>query len=192
MQKQEGKGPESAATETDSCSSRSRPVINTELRAALLTAATANNRGTSAAVPLCSSDSTSSCFNRSMPYCDVTLTSADGLQYQAHRFILASQSPVLEAMLGSANMSEASTGMVTLPDISSPVLEALLAYLYGGLPAGIPQELVLELFTAADRFLLPGLAAECVLLLLGCLTYENVSLVADLANTHRRVLWHWQ
>ncbi|WIA12663.1 hypothetical protein OEZ85_006310 [Tetradesmus obliquus] len=114
----------------------------------------------------------------------------DGDAFAAHRFILASQSPVFEAMLQPGGMSEAASGCVALPDISSAALEALLGYVYGGLPGGVPRELVLPLFSAADRFLLPGLAGECVLQLLGCLSAENVSLVADLASTHRlQDLW---
>lgn len=185
----------------------SRPVFNTELRLALLKAASSSptrnpSNSTSNSTDLSSrnghtttpttstpSGASSTGFHRSLPYCDVVITSADGDQFGAHRFLLASQSRVFEAMLRSGGMAEASSGTVVLPDVSSAVLEALLSYLYGGLPSGIPQGLVLELFTAADRFLLPGLAAECVLLLLGCLTAENVSLVADLANTHRCARW---
>ncbi|KAF6255372.1 hypothetical protein COO60DRAFT_1462202 [Scenedesmus sp. NREL 46B-D3] len=101
-----------------------------------------------------------------------------------------SLSPVFEAMLLPGGMSEADSGCVALPDVSSAALEALLGYMYGGLHGGVPRELVLELFSAADRFLLPGLAGECVLQLLGCLSAENVSLVADLASTHRlQELW---
>jgi hypothetical protein len=186
----------------------SRPVINTELRTALLKTAS-NNSNTSSSPdrattshhgsfnhsgPGSSSSSSNSNssntsapfhFSRNMPFCDVTITSADGDAFSAHRFILAAQSPVFEAMLQPGGMSEAASGCVALPDVSSAALEALLGYMYGGLPGGVPRELVLELFSAADRVLLPGLAGECVLQLLGCLSAENVSLVADLASTHR-------
>jgi hypothetical protein len=190
----------------------SRPVINTELRTALLKTASSNSNnsngqdsgashrhgtnsnssfnhsgpGSSSSSNSCSSSGSAPFhFSRSMPFCDVTITSADGDAFSAHRFILAAQSPVFEAMLQPGGMSEAASGCVALPDISSAALEALLGYMYGGLPGGVPRELVLELFSAADRFLLPGLAGECVLQLLGCLSAENVSLVADLASTHR-------
>jgi hypothetical protein len=181
QQQQHMKQPDGAAG-----SSSSRPVINTELRAALLKTASSNSI-TSHSHPTTSSTSTSTPFqfSRSMPFRDVTISSAEGDAFGAHRFILAAQSPVFEAMLQPGSMSEAASCCVALPDISSAALEALLGYLYGGLPGGVPRELVLELFSAADRFMLPGLAGECVLQLLGCLSAENVSLVADLASTHR-------
>jgi hypothetical protein len=168
--------------------SSSRPVVNTELRAALLKTASSNATASEPSSPSRDPSSSSSApfqFSRSMPFCDVTITSAEGDAFPAHRFILAAQSPVFEAMLLPGGMSEAASGCVALPDISSAALETLLGYMYGGLPGGVPRELVLELFSAADRFLLPGLAGECVLQLLGCLSAENVSLVADLASTHR-------
>jgi hypothetical protein len=192
--------------------SSSRPVVNTELRTALLKTASSNSHisssSTNSGASRHQSTNSSSAFNnsgpgnsnssngydnsstpfqfsRSMPFCDVNITSADGDTFSAHRLILAAQSPVFEAMLQPGGMSEAASGCVALPDVSSAALEALLGYMYGGLPGGVPRELVLELFSAADRFLLPGLAGECVLQLLGCLRSENVSLVADLASTHR-------
>lgn len=203
MRKQQGsmQQPEGIAA---SRSSSSRPVINTELRTALLKTASSNSfasgrpsssnnhhiddpAANNSTVDLSDPSNSSAApfhFSRNMPFTDVTITSADGDAFAAHRFILASQSPVFEAMLQPGGMSEAASGCVALPDISSAALEALLGYMYGGLP-GVPRELVLPLFSAADRFLLPGLAGECVLQLLGCLSAENVSLVADLASTHR-------
>jgi hypothetical protein len=183
----------------------SRPVINTELRTALLKTASSNSNcrdsgashhhasssngsihhsgpGNSSSDSGSSNTGASFHFSRNMPFCDLTITSADGDAFSAHRFILAAQSPVFEAMLHPGGMSEATSGCVALPNVSSAALEALLGYMYGGLAGGVLRELVLELFSAADRFLLPG---ECVLQLLGCLSAENVSLVADLASKHR-------
>ena len=81
-------------------------------------------------------------------FSDVTLC-AGGREFQAHKAILATRSPVFSAMFKS-NMEESRLGRVEIPDIHPDVFQEMLKFVYTG---NTPQlhGMAEELLAAADK-----------------------------------------
>ncbi|XP_049770081.1 receptor-interacting serine/threonine-protein kinase 4-like [Schistocerca cancellata] len=111
----------------------------------------------------------------------VTLVAGD-TRLAAHRAVLASRSPVFEAMFRQDPL-EASSGLVAVQDVDGPVLRQLLAYLYTLQAPRLP-DLSAQLLAAADKFGVSALKAECELQLAAQLSVETAAAVAALAVRH--------
>ncbi len=80
----------------------------------------------------------------------------------AHKSLLAKRCPHFEAMLGSG-MREASQSIITLIDVTPPVLRALLVYIYTDTlhATGAVDTVLLPLLHLAHRYDLSALVALC-------------------------------
>ena len=90
---------------------------------------------------------------------DVTLKVEDN-EFKAHKLILAAASPVFEAMFKEGT-KEHEDNYVNIEDIDSDVFEVFLRYLYSGQAENL-EEMVLELFAAADKYDVQPLREICI------------------------------
>ncbi|XP_049796666.1 poly [ADP-ribose] polymerase tankyrase-1-like isoform X1 [Schistocerca nitens] len=111
----------------------------------------------------------------------VTLVAGD-TRLAAHRAVLASRSPVFEAMFRQDPL-EASSGQVAVQDVEGPVLRQLLAYLYTLQAPRLPG-MSAQLLAAADKYGVSALKAECELQLAAQLSVETAAATAALAVRH--------
>ncbi|XP_049944825.1 ankyrin-2-like isoform X3 [Schistocerca serialis cubense] len=111
----------------------------------------------------------------------VTLVAGD-TRLAAHRAVLASRSPVFEAMFRHDPL-EASSGQVAVQDVEGPVLRQLLAYLYTLQAPRLPG-MSAQLLAAADKYGVSALKAECELQLAAQLSVETAAAAAALAVRH--------
>ncbi|XP_049769697.1 ankyrin-3-like isoform X1 [Schistocerca cancellata] len=111
----------------------------------------------------------------------VTLVAGD-TRLAAHRAVLASRSPVYEAMFRHGTL-EASSGQVAVQDVEGPVLRQLLAYLYTLQAPRLPG-MSAQLLAAADKYGVSALKAECELQLVAQLSVETAAATAALAVRH--------
>ncbi|XP_049945370.1 receptor-interacting serine/threonine-protein kinase 4-like isoform X2 [Schistocerca serialis cubense] len=111
----------------------------------------------------------------------VTLVAGD-TRLAAHRAVLASRSPVFEAMFRHEPL-EASSGQVAVQDVEGPVLRQLLAYLYTLQAPRLPG-MSAQLLAAADKYGVSALKAECELQLAAQLSVETAAAAAALAVRH--------
>ena len=105
-------------------------------------------------------------------FTDITII-AGGKSFKAHKVVLGSQSDVFKRML-EADMKEKKESIVELPDMTSEVMEDLLAYFYTGSPANL-KTLAKELLVAADKYNIQHLQVMCENELKMNLTCENVT-----------------
>ncbi|XP_046983131.1 speckle-type POZ protein-like [Schistocerca americana] len=111
----------------------------------------------------------------------VTLVAGD-TRLVAHRAVLADRSPVFAAML-CQDTPEASSSVVTVPDVEGPVLHQLLAYT-NSLHAPEMPRMAPELLAAADRYGVWELKVQCEEQLASQLSAENAARTAVLAVRH--------
>ncbi len=91
-------------------------------------------------------------------YADVTIKCGEN-NFQAHKAILASQSPVFNRMFES-DMREKSSNVIEIEDIDSNVVSDMLTFLYAGTAPNV-NTLAKGLLNAATKYELPHLAAMC-------------------------------
>ena len=84
-----------------------------------------------------------------------------GQEFQAHKNILATRSPVFSAMFQHPS-KEKMTGIVDVADIEPDVFNELLRYIYTGeVPINVMDEVAVGLLAAADKYLLKELKKAC-------------------------------
>jgi len=71
-------------------------------------------------------------------------------QFQVHKLILSTRSPVFEAMFNS-ELSESKQNLVKISEVGIEVFEKLLRYIYTGSVESIEPNDTMELFELADR-----------------------------------------
>lgn len=114
--------------------------------------------------------------------CDVRFLFADGEQLGAHALILTTRSAVFAAMFAH-DTSEAQTRSVRIDDLQPEVFRSFLHYVYRGkVPEPLTEETVQPLYSAADKYAIDDLKADCVDWLLDHVRVENA--VALLAWAH--------
>ncbi|KAJ4770482.1 BTB/POZ/MATH-domain protein [Rhynchospora pubera] len=107
----------------------------------------------------------------------------------AHKFMLAARSPVFEAEL-YGSMKEAKSSSIKIKDMKAEVFKALLHFIYtdkfddGKLKHDLSDELVQDLFAAADRYTLEKLKMQCQKRLHVYLSIDTVLTTLTLAEQH--------
>ena len=105
--------------------------------------------------------------------CDVHFLFENDRQVGGHVAILSAMSPVFAAMF-QPHTKEAQTRQVHVTDISFEIFKELLHYLYAGRLSGpLDGETAMQLFEAADKYLVTGLMEECVDLLASHIPVDN-------------------
>lgn len=114
--------------------------------------------------------------------CDVTfLVGANSTPIKAHKYVLASRSPVFFAMfLGPAKES---SNEITVPDIEDCVFEKFLRYLYFEDDKILDGDNVLHVLYAAKKYSIKGLESKCGEFLIHNLNTENVCVILESSHT---------
>ncbi|XP_054708117.1 speckle-type POZ protein-like [Uloborus diversus] len=115
-------------------------------------------------------------------FSDVTLRVGEE-NFQCHKAILSTHSKVFEAMFDN-DMKESHDEAVYLADLDVDVAKAMLLYMYTRRTEGLPEHKVLDLYVAADRYMLPELKEKCREFVLKHLSVDNVCEVAEVADLH--------
>ncbi|KAJ4788483.1 BTB/POZ domain-containing protein [Rhynchospora pubera] len=103
--------------------------------------------------------------------------------------MLAARSPVFEAEL-YGSMKEAKSSSIKIKDMKAEVFKALLHFIYtdkfddGKLKHDLSDELVQDLFAAADRYTLEKLKMQCQKRLHADLSIDTVLTTLTLAEQH--------
>ncbi|XP_064458386.1 speckle-type POZ protein B-like [Ornithodoros turicata] len=105
-------------------------------------------------------------------FSDLTVV-ADGKKFEVHKAILATRSPVFNAMFKS-NMKEMREGEVHLEDMSAEVLQEMLSFIYTNMVSNIGS-MAADLLHAADKYDLKKLKSMCEEELCSNLSVETVA-----------------
>uniref|UniRef100_A0ABD2WHE9 BTB domain-containing protein n=1 Tax=Trichogramma kaykai TaxID=54128 RepID=A0ABD2WHE9_9HYME len=116
-------------------------------------------------------------------FSDVNLRTRCGKVLQAHKLVLASVSPVFEAMF-THNTLESKNNFVDIKDISHETLVEMLRCIYSGTIEVDDTVLICELLKAADKYQIENLKNACENVLSTCFTNENVLDMITLADKH--------
>lgn len=114
-------------------------------------------------------------------FCDVVLN-VNGREFEAHKIILASRSPVFNAMFTS-KMKENSKNIVDIEDISEDVFEELLSYIYTG-EVNKLNHLAGELIFAADKYQIEDLKIICEHKLITMISIQNCIHLLQVSDAH--------
>lgn len=114
-------------------------------------------------------------------YADVTIKSAEGIEFQVHKAILASRSAVLKAHF-EHNTVESRTNIIESP-LETEVLKEVLTYIYTD---NAPKILIMpsQLLAAADFYQMDRLKHLCEESLHQSLTVDNAIDIFELADLH--------
>nr|XP_020193354.1 BTB/POZ and MATH domain-containing protein 1-like [Aegilops tauschii subsp. strangulata] len=109
----------------------------------------------------------------------------EGETIEAHRFVLATRSPVFKAEL-YGSMQEARPGQcITIMDMQPDVFKALLHFIYTDcLPSREDTEMVRLLLVVADRYPMDRLKLVCQSILCEDLNKDTVAITLALADQH--------
>uniref|UniRef100_A0A6V7I8D3 BTB domain-containing protein n=1 Tax=Bracon brevicornis TaxID=1563983 RepID=A0A6V7I8D3_9HYME len=119
---------------------------------------------------------------------DVTLL-VRGTEFQAHKQILAARS----RFFADKFSEELNDGIVEIGDFEPKVVEAMLHFIYTG-DKSVVEENAQDLLSAADKFGIEALKAECENILLANLTEDNavqmvfISLINHAERLHNSVM----
>ena len=101
----------------------------------------------------------------------------------AHKFILAARSPFLANLL-TGHMIEASQRIVRLPDVSRPVMAAIIEFCYTDDVETLDPETIIELLTTAKSYSIFALQHLVESVVGYSLDVDNVSSILSIAWTH--------
>ncbi|XP_065209934.1 speckle-type POZ protein-like [Planococcus citri] len=113
-------------------------------------------------------------------FVDVTFV-VDGKKFGALKGILASRSPVFEAMF-KHDMQENRSNQVDISDIRPEVFEEFLLFMYTDKTPN--YKMVTELFVVADKYQVEGLRVLCEEIILKELSIENAFDLLFFADLH--------
>lgn len=108
--------------------------------------------------------------------------SVGGVEFKAHKAIVAARSPVFRAMFGH-QMEESKCNRVVIQDISSDVFKEMLSFLYTGAAPNL-DGMASELLAAADKYHLERLKVMCEESLCTNLDVHNAADIVVLADLH--------
>jgi len=102
--------------------------------------------------------------------------------FPCHKIVLASQSPVLEAMF-LRDFKEKRSNVITLSGVDPCILEALLSFMYTRHCPDLSVEDLCQLLVAADMYQVSELKRDCAVLLMKRIHLENVIGTLQVAET---------
>ncbi len=112
-------------------------------------------------------------------FTDIALV-CGSLEFKVHRVVLASQSAFFNTRFEERWQTQ--DKKVDMSDLSPPLLEAIISYVYTGEVASI-DDISPDLFVAADKYQLPALKAVCEQSLVRTLRVDNAIRFLRLATT---------
>ncbi|XP_054721052.1 TD and POZ domain-containing protein 3-like [Uloborus diversus] len=101
----------------------------------------------------------------------------------AHKLILSTNSEVFQAMLES-DMKESQDNTVNLVDMDLTVAKAMLLWMYTRKVDQLSTEMSLQLYIAADRYMLSELKEKCREFVSKNLSSKNVGEVFEISKLH--------
>ena len=104
--------------------------------------------------------------------CEITLVSKEGKQFKAHKNVLSAASPFFVKLL-QTEMKEKDEGIVRFEEISEPILEKVLEFIYTGEVGIDDEQTAMDLIIAADYLLLVCLKTAAGRFLEHRLTNDN-------------------
>ncbi|KAG7467967.1 hypothetical protein MATL_G00137860 [Megalops atlanticus] len=114
-------------------------------------------------------------------FADVTVV-VDGKEFQLHRLVLSAQSCFFRSMFTS-NLKEAHNRSIELKDVSAPVFQLLVDYIYHG-TIKLRVEDLQDTYEMADMYQLTALFEECSRFLSRTVEVKNCLQVMWLADRH--------
>ena len=121
-------------------------------------------------------------FNEGMQLSDMEVH-VGGTIFPAHKVVLATGSPVLQAMLQSEGFIENKTNILQIDDLEPPIVKEMLRFLYTDRVEKM-DELAKDLLVAADKYLITTLKSLCQVQLGGAITIDNCLELFVLADSH--------
>ena len=117
-------------------------------------------------------------------YSDVKI-SVNGEEFNAHKAILSSRSPVFNAMFES-KMLENRENLIRIEDFRPEVIEELMTFIYSGKVKNL-SKVAKELLSAADKYELPQLSQLCEQYLMSELSVVSAPEILVLSHMHKAV-----
>ncbi|KAJ8412871.1 hypothetical protein AAFF_G00104530 [Aldrovandia affinis] len=114
-------------------------------------------------------------------FADVSVM-VDGKEFQLHRLVLSAQSSFFRSMFTS-NLKEARSRSIDLKDVSAPVFQLLVDYIYHG-TIKLRVEDLQDTYELADMYQLTALFEECSRFLSRTVEVKNCLQVMWLADRH--------
>lgn len=115
-------------------------------------------------------------------FSDVTLVCGEHT-IPAHKNILSARSDVFAAMFRN-QMTEGRDGIVEIPDLQLPILNSLLRYIYSGIMDDVFGDAAIQLYRAADKYVIHTLKRKCASIIFNEMTENNICNVLFLAHLH--------
>ncbi|KAL4236489.1 hypothetical protein ACF0H5_004875 [Mactra antiquata] len=118
-------------------------------------------------------EDTNMCMLNEGTLCDITFhVGPNKVEIKAHKFILASRSPVFYAMF-CGPLSQNGSNVVEITDIEPDIMQSLLRFMYTE-DCPINEETVLPLLYAAEKYNIKRLDDKCQIFLSEKISIENV------------------
>ncbi|KAK0428896.1 hypothetical protein QR680_011072 [Steinernema hermaphroditum] len=109
----------------------------------------------------------------------------EGESFQAHKFVLMTQSDVFKAMFSHKDMMENLDDLIRLSDTTSFAVQQMLTYMYSGnLPPLLDDDQASAVMQLADKYGVDHLKILCEERLIEKLDLDNVCLMMHLADHH--------
>ena len=109
--------------------------------------------------------------NGEMPFSDVNIV-VGGQTIRAHKPILATCSPVFEAMFQADGYKENTTNVINIEDLSASASGEMIRFIYTDQVEGLDQS-AKDLLIAADKYLIDLLKSKCEAFLAQTMSIEN-------------------
>lgn len=123
-----------------------------------------------------------SCFMFNNPLLsDITITcgTMKCKQFNAHKYVLATSSPVFYAMFYGESYGEKTQDRIHFDDADDDSFEELLRFIYTDECQLSYFDLAIKVLYQAKKYLIPALASKCVDILVKSITPENVILILE-------------
>lgn len=123
---------------------------------------------------------------QNLPFSDVKIQVGKSI-YKAHKIVLATGSPVFNAMLQSTGFTEKKTNIIKIDDLDSLVVKELLRFLYTDQVDEMTEELAKDLLMAADKYMVDLLKINCQTYLSATISIDNCSRLLLFADSHSAI-----
>ena len=121
-------------------------------------------------------------FNEVMAFSDLEIQ-VRGVNFAAHKIVLAAGSPVFAAMFQAEGFTEQKTNILKIDDLEPLVVKEMLRFLYTDRVEKM-DELAKDLLMAADKYMIDQLKTQCQAALTETVTVENCCQLLALADSY--------